>query len=247
VPTRARIVYKHRQEMQLEPVEQEASRQRDAVPVVVVHDRPRLRGVLHQWSAAAAFGAGAVLVGMCRTPRAMLAAGVYAASLLTLLTISATYHRLDWKPRARERMRSLDHAAIFVLIAGTYTPLGLLAVGGAAGTRLALFAWACALIGILKSVVWSHSPKVVTAALAVAVGWCIVPYLGEVGRALDAVQLALVFGGGLFYTSGAVAYATRRPNPVPGVFGYHEVFHACTLVAAALHFAAVARMVKAAG
>ena len=208
--------------------------------------KPRLRGVIHQWAAVVAFVAGALLVYFAPGIRSSVAAAVYSLSLLTLFSVSATYHRIHWGPRARLHMRRLDHAAIFVLIAGTYTPVALIALGPGDGTRLCVLAWSCAAVGIVKSVLWAGSPKWVTAAVAVAAGWCIVPFLSAVGRALDTTQLILLFGGGIFYTLGAVAYASKRPNPVVGVFGYHEVFHACTVVAAAMHFAAVATIVRGA-
>jgi hemolysin III len=209
-------------------------------------EKPRLRGVIHQWAAVGAFVAGVALVCIAPEIRRSVAAAVYSLSLLTLFSVSATYHRINWGPRARLRMRRLDHAAIFVLIAGTYTPVGLIALGPGDGTRLCALAWACAAVGIIKSIFWSGSPKWVTAVLAVAVGWCVVPFLSAVVRALDTTQFWLIFGGGVFYTVGALAYASRRPNPVVGVFGYHEVFHACTVVAAAMHFAAIATIVRGA-
>ncbi|MDI1436439.1 PAQR family membrane homeostasis protein TrhA [Polyangium sorediatum] len=209
-------------------------------------EKPRLRGVIHQWAAVVALVAGVALVCITAGMRRSVAAGVYSLSLLTLFSVSATYHRVNWSPQARLRMRRLDHAAIFVLIAGTYTPVALIALGPGDGTRLCTLAWACAAVGILKSVFWSGSPKWVTAAIAVAAGWCIVPFLSAVGRALDTTQFVLLFGGGIVYTAGALAYASRRPNPVVGVFGYHEVFHACTVIAAAMHFAAVVKIVRGA-
>jgi len=208
-------------------------------------EKPRLRGVLHKWAAFAALVAGVVLVYIAPDLRSSVASAVYSLSLLTLFSVSATYHRVNWGPKARMLMRRLDHAAIFVLIAGSYTPIALIALGSTEGTRLCTFAWACAVVGIVKSIFWSGSPKWVTAVIAVAAGWCIVPFLGAVGRALDTTQLVLLFGGGIVYTLGAVAYATKRPNPVVGVFGYHEVFHACTIIAAAMHFAAVVDIVRA--
>jgi hemolysin III len=209
-------------------------------------EKPRLRGVLHQWAAVGAVVAGAALFYIAVGIRSSVASAVYSLSLLILFSVSATYHRVNWGLKARMRMRRLDHAAIFVLIAGSYTPIALIALGGGDGTRLCVLAWSCAAVGIIKSIFWSGSPKWVTATLAVAAGWCIVPYLSAVARALDTMPLFLLFGGGIVYTVGALAYASRRPNPVVGVFGYHEVFHACTVIAAALHFAAVAWIVRGA-
>jgi hemolysin III len=207
--------------------------------------KPRLRGVLHQFAAPAALGAGLVLVSMAPGPRSATAAALYALSLVVLFAVSATYHRVDWSTRGRAWMRRMDHASIFVLIAGTYTPVALIGLPEASGNSLLLAIWGGALLGVLQSLFWVHAPKVLTAVLAVAVGWTLVPWLGEVRRALGAGELALIFAGGVAYTAGALAYALKRPDLKPGVFGYHEVFHALTLVGAALHFAAVLRLVRA--
>jgi hemolysin III len=213
----------------------------------VAVEKPKLRGVLHQFAAVGALGAGAVLVSMAPTPRAAAAAALYAFSLVVLFSVSATYHRVDWAPRGRAWMRRMDHASIFILIAGTYTPIALLGVSGAAGDSLLLAIWCGALVGVLQSLFWVHAPKVVTAALAVGVGWTLVPYLGDARRALGVVELSLILAGGVAYTAGALAYALKRPDLRPGVFGYHELFHALTLVGAGLHFVVVLRLVRAAG
>lgn len=210
------------------------------------HEKPRLRGVIHQWAAVIAFVAGIGLVSIAKERRHAIAAAVYGFSLVTLYTVSATYHRVHWEPPARRLMRRLDHAAIFVLIAGTYTPVALIAMNPEDGTNLCALSWICAAVGIVKSIFWSGSPKWVTAAIAVAAGWCVVPYMGAMGRALDGAQFFLYVGGGVVYTLGALTYAAKRPNPVPGVFGYHEVFHALTVVAAAMQFAAIVMVMRGA-
>ncbi|WP_426754031.1 PAQR family membrane homeostasis protein TrhA [Myxococcus sp. Y35] len=210
-------------------------------------EKPRLRGVLHQFAATGALGAGCVLVSMAPTDRAAAAAAVYALSLVALFAVSATYHRVNWSTRGRTWMRRMDHASIFILIAGTYTPVALLGISGAVGNRLLAVIWAGALAGILQSLFWIQAPKVVTAAMAIAVGWTLVPYLDEARQALSGPQLALILAGGVAYTAGALAYALKRPDLRPGVFGYHELFHAMTLVGAGLHFAVVLRLVRAAG
>ena len=202
--------------------------------------------MLHQFAAAMALGAGGVLVSMAPTPRAAAAAALYAVSLVVLFSVSATYHRVDWSPRGRAWMRRMDHASIFILIAGTYTPIALLGVSGAAGDSLLLAIWCGAFVGVLQSLFWVGAPKVLTAALAVAVGWTLVPYLEEARQALGVTELSLILAGGVAYTTGAVAYALKRPDFRPGVFGYHEFFHALTLVGAGLHFAVVLRLVRAA-
>jgi hemolysin III len=210
----------------------------------LVVEKPKLRGVLHQYAAACALGAGLVLIAVAPTTRAMIAAALYAFSLMTLFTVSATYHRVNWSVSARAWMRRMDHASIFILIAGSYTPIALLGLPEATGNGLLLVTWGGALLGVLQSLFWVHAPKVVTAVLAVGVGWTVTPYFSEVRGALGATEFALILGGGAAYTLGAVAYAAKRPNLWPGVFGYHELFHALTLVGAGLHFAAVLKLVR---
>jgi hemolysin III len=212
----------------------------------LVAEKPKLRGVLHQYAAPCALGAGLVLVTVAPTSRAMIAAALYAFSLMTLFTVSATYHRVNWSVQWRAWMRRMDHASIFILIAGSYTPIALLGLPEAAGNGLLLVTWGGALLGVLQSLFWVHAPKVLTAVLAVGVGWTVTPYFGEVRRSLDTTEFALLLIGGAAYTLGAVAYAAKRPNLWPGYFGYHEVFHALTLVGAGAHFAAVLKLVRAA-
>lgn len=208
--------------------------------------RPRLRGVLHQFAAAAALGAGLVLIAMAPSGRAAFAAALFSMSLVALFSISAAYHRIVWSVQARARMRRLDHASIFLLIGGTYTPVAMLGLPQATGNGLLLASWAGTLLGISKSLFWANAPKPLTAALAVALGWLGVSYFDEIRRAVDAVDLALLIAGGVVYTLGALVYAAKRPNPTPGVFAYHEVFHALTIAGAVLHFTAVLHLVRAA-
>ena len=161
------------------------------------------------------------------TRRAVL---IYTLSLATLFGVSAAYHRPTWQPRARQWMRRLDHAAIFVLIAGTYTPL-CLGLPLAEASTLRAFVWTGALLGVLQSMLWVTAPKPLIAVLYVALGWSIAPYVTTVYRAVGAAPLALILVGGVVYSAGAVVYAKKRPDPVPAVFGYHEVFHALVIVA----------------
>lgn len=208
--------------------------------------KPLLRGVSHEIAAAVALAAGVALVLLAPTDRARAAAAVYGASLFALFAVSALYHRPTWSPRARALMRRLDHSAIFVLIAGTYTPFCLL-LGGRQGNLLLALVWAGAALGVLKSIVWVEAPKALVAALTVALGWAVVPTLPALRALLGGAGVGLLLGGGALYTLGAVIYATRRPDPFPRVFGYHEVFHALVVAAAALHFAVAARAVLAIG
>jgi hemolysin III len=208
--------------------------------------KPRLRGTLHQWGAVFTAGAGMVLVATAPAGRPRLGAAIFALTLCTLFAVSALYHRVTWEPAARARMRRLDHASIFLLIAGTYTPLAIVGLPSGLGGTLLCWIWAGAFLGIAQSVFWISAPKAVSAALAVAVGWMIVPYFGAVRAVLGGVATTMLLVGGIAYTLGALAYAFKRPNPVPAVFAYHEVFHGLTLVAAVLHFAVVLSMMRGA-
>lgn len=206
--------------------------------------KPLLRGVSHEIAAGLALAGAVVLAVLAPSTRGRIGAAVYGASLVTLFTVSALYHRPNWAPRARLLMRRLDHSAIFLLIAGTYTPLCLL-LGGTTGHRLLAGVWVGALLGVVQSVAWPRAPKPLVAALAVALGWAVVPVLPTLTGAVGTAGLVLLGGGGALYTLGAVIYATGRPDPFPRVFGYHEVFHALVIAAAALHFAVVAGAVQA--
>ncbi|HTN51669.1 MAG TPA: hemolysin III family protein [Anaeromyxobacter sp.] len=208
-------------------------------------EKPLLRGVSHEIAAAFALLAWIGLAAAAPSSRGRTGAIVYGASLFTLFAVSALYHRPTWGPVARLRMRRLDHSAIFLLIAGTYTPFCLLL--GAAGTRLLVVVWAGALLGTVRAVAWPRAPRVLVASLYVLLGWAVVPVLPALGARLGAWPLALLGAGGIVYSLGAAVYAARRPDPFPRVFGYHEVFHAMVIAAAALHFAAVARAVLSLG
>jgi hemolysin III len=203
--------------------------------------KPRLRGVSHQWAFVASLVAGAALIVAADTPRATLAVAVYALSLSALLGTSALYHRVDWRrPAVRRWIRRLDHSMIFLLIAGTVTPFALLVLDGPLARAILIAVWAAAAAGIVVELVWIEAPKWVTATVYLAVGW-----IGAVGFPSIVARAGLGAGalialGGALYTVGAVIYARQRPDPNPAVFGYHEIFHACVIAAAAAHFVAVA-------
>jgi hemolysin III len=207
--------------------------------------KPLLRGVSHQVSFFVAIVATAALVRSAPSRAGALAALVFGATLVLLFGTSACYHRIDWTPRARARMRRLDHAAIFLLIAGGYTPLFSLveAPGGGHGALSAI--WAAASVGVVKSLLWPHAPKWLTAALCVAIGWMVV--FQVVGRAplVGAGCVALLVVSGVTYSVGALVYAAKRPDPSPRVFGYHEIFHLLVCLASAFLYAHVARVLAA--
>jgi hemolysin III len=208
--------------------------------------KPALRGVFHEVAAALALAAWVILARDATPGPARLAALVYGATLFGLFATSALYHRPAWSPRARAWMRRLDHSAIFLLIAGSYTPLCLL-LGGATGRAFLGIAWGGAALGVAQSVLWVRAPKPLVAAIYVLLGWVALPVVPALLRALGGGAVALLAAGGIAYTVGAVVYATRRPDPIPRVLGYHEVFHALVVVAAALQLAVVARAIRALG
>ena len=205
--------------------------------------KPRMRGVLHQITAFVALIAAVWLVKAAPSSKAAWSAGIFGASLVALLGISAAYHRREWKPVARMRMRRLDHSAIFVLIAGSYTPFCLLGMPDPLGREFLAWIWGGAAAGVVQSVLWPTAPRVLVAALCVAFGSVVVIQWDVLIYALPTSGVVLIAAGGVAYIIGAICYSAQRPNPVPGVFGYHEVFHALVVVGAALHFVAVAQVV----
>jgi hemolysin III len=208
-----------------------------------VRRRPRLRGVVHQYAFFVALAFGVALVAAADGATARLSALVFAASVAAMLGASALYHRVVWSPRPRRWMRRLDHASIFLLIAGTYTPFGLLALDGAWRVTILTIVWSGALAAIVLKLAWIDAPRWVAAVVGVVLGWVGVVALPQLYGAVGVPPLTLVAIGGALYTAGAVIYALRRPDPVPSVFGYHEVFHVLVVAAAACQYVAVALFV----
>ncbi|MDQ6915019.1 MAG: hemolysin III family protein [Actinomycetota bacterium] len=203
--------------------------------------KPRLRGVSHQWAFFVSLLTGLALVLSAPGGKATLAAGIYGASVAALFGTSALYHRITWASEAARRwMRRLDHSMIFLLIAGTYTPFALLSLSGGLATAILIAVWAGAGAGIVLKLVWIDAPKWLVALIYVTLGWVAVAAFPQLYDSLGVTAVAMVAAGGVLYTAGAVIYATRRPDPVPAVFGYHEVFHALVIAAAALQYAVVA-------
>jgi hemolysin III len=206
--------------------------------------RPKFRGVLHQYAFFVSLLLGAALVLGADGGRARLAAIVFAATVSAMLGISALYHRVIWPPGPRRWMRRLDHAAIFLLIAGTYTPFGLLALDGAWRVSVLAVAWSGALAAIVLKVAWIDAPRWIAAVVAVALGWVGVVAVPEIHGAVGLGALVPLALGGVFYTAGAVIYARKQPDPVPAVFGYHEVFHGLVVAAAACQYVSVALVLQ---
>jgi hemolysin III len=193
-----------------------------------VPDKPRLRGVLHQYAFFVSLVSGTLLVLLAAATRAAVAAAIYAASVSALFGVSALYHRVTWTPLARRRMRRLDHAMIFLLIAGTYTPVGLLVLHGTVA-------------GIVLELAWTRAPRWLGGTVYLALGWVAVAAVPQLFARLGVAGGLLLVAGGLAYSAGAAVYALRRPDPAPAVFGYHEVFHLLVIAGVAAHFLAISR------
>jgi hemolysin III len=202
-----------------------------------------MRGWLHFWSFTVSIAACATLIAVSAAlvgGGAALATSVYSVTILGLFGTSALYHRRTWRtPRSRAVMRRLDHSMIFLFIAGTYTPVAALAMGAATARWVLIVVWAGALAGVILKTVWPHAPAWVGVPIYVALGWVAVFVLPAMLTGGGVAALVLILTGGLLYTVGAVMYATRRPNPWPATFGYHEFFHAATVLAAICHYIAI--------
>ncbi len=205
--------------------------------------KPRLRGVLHQYAFffAALLCTGLVLV--AEGARARVGASVYAAGVCGLFGVSALYHRRAWSPAAARWMRRADHSMIFCFIAASYTPFALLVLDGTLALVLLVVVWSGALAGIVMKLVWLDAPDWFGTLVYVLLAWTTAAAGPALYGALGPLRTALLMLGGVLYTVGGVIYARQRPDPVPAVFGYHEIFHVLVVVAAATHFAVVADVV----
>lgn len=199
--------------------------------------KPTWRGWIHAATFPVAIVAGVVLIVVSEGAAAKWAAAVFMATSLLLFGNSALYHRFDWSPRVKVVLKRIDHANILLLIAGTYTPLAVLALPPQKGTVLLILVWSGALLGILFRVFWIHAPRWLYVALYLLLGWAAVMYLVDLLNA-NVAMMVLVIVGGLLYTGGAIVYALKKPNPWPGHFGFHEIFHVCTVLAFLCHWTA---------
>ena len=201
--------------------------------------RPLLRGVLHEVAFVVAALVG-IAFGAALDGRRLVAAVVFATSAAAMLGASALYHRRMWGPRARLWMRRADHAGIYLLIAGTYTPVGLLSLHGTMQRVVLTVVWAGAAAAILLKFCWVGAPKWLSVVLGIALGWVGVAAMPQLAHSAGLVAVILLAVGGIAYTAGAIVYGLKRPDPFPRVFGYHEVFHAFTLVALSCQYVAIA-------
>lgn len=205
--------------------------------------KPLLRGVLHQVAFFVSLAVAPLLILGADGGRARLAAAVFAGSVAACFGASALYHRVTWTPRVRLWMRRVDHAGVYLLIAGTYTPVSLLVLRGAWRPTILAIVWTGAAAAIVLKFVWVGAPKWLAAAIGIALGWVAVAALPQLISHIDPVGVTLLVAGGLAYTAGAVVYARRRPDPAPTIFGYHELFHALTIVAVVCQYVAIALFV----
>ncbi len=207
--------------------------------------KPRMRGWLHTYAFFVALAAGVVLTTLAATTgdrsgwKAALACAIYSVTVCGLFGTSALYHRRVWSPRGFQIMRRLDHSMIFVFIAGTYTPLSVLTLSHTRAIVILSVVWGGAVLGVGTKLISPNAPRWISAPIYVALGWVAVAVLPDIAHGGGVPALVFLLIGGAIYTTGAVFYALRRPNPWPRTFGHHEFFHACTLVAALSHHLAI--------
>jgi hemolysin III len=200
---------------------------------------PRLRGALHAGAFPLALAAGGVLIAVAPGQTARLGAAIYTLTSALLFGVSAAYHRRRGPARVRDLLHRCDHANIYLIIAGTYTPLALLALHGDVRVVVLAVIWAGAAAGAVFRVAWMHAPRWLYTSLYLALGWVALAVLPQLARGAGLGVVILIAAGGVLYSLGGVVYALRRPDPLPGWFGFHEVFHACTVAAYAAQYAAV--------
>jgi hemolysin III len=203
--------------------------------------------VLHQGAFVIAVALAPLLIVGAEGGRRRLAAAVFAGSVAACFGASALYHRVTWTPRVRLWMRRIDHAGVYLLIAGTYTPVSLLVLRGAWRPVVLTIVWVGAIAAIVLKFVWVAAPKWLAAAIGMALGWMAVVALPQLIARLRPAAVILLVIGGLAYSVGAVIYARRRPDPAPAVFGYHELFHALTIVGVACQYVAIAFFIVRSG
>ena len=234
----------------LERVSDRMDRARDRASELVADTiaevKPRLRGWIHAATVPLAAAAFVVLISLSPTAATKLGSTVFAASAVMLFSVSAVYHRGTWSPRVKVLLRRFDHANIFVLIAGSYTPFAILFLHGSARTTLLVVVWVAALSGMFFRVFWTDAPRWLHTPLYMALGWTAVFFIPSFvdgsepfGGTVAVTVLVLVAAGGVLYTVGGVVYGFQKPDPWPRWFGFHEVFHSFTIAAFVCHYVAV--------
>jgi hemolysin III len=218
-------------------------RSREVASDVVTAAKPRLRGWLHAVTSPLALASGIVLIALAPTGAGRAAAVAYCVTSVVLFTTSAIYHRGQWSPVAEGRLKRLDHANIFLLIAGSYTPFGVLALKGDARVAVLSAVWGTALLGVAFRVFWVNAPRWLYVPLYIGLGWAAAFFVPQLLHGAGVAAFVLIAVGGLLYTFGGLVYGLKRPNPSPRWFGFHEIFHACTVAAFACQYIAASMVV----
>ncbi|WP_137119855.1 PAQR family membrane homeostasis protein TrhA [Segeticoccus rhizosphaerae] len=224
--------------MSSQPTTPDAPRS-ERLDAVVAAVKPRLRGWIHAGTFPLALAAGIVLVCLAPTTKSRIAAAVFGLTAAMLFGTSAVYHRGTWSPRLQGLLKRLDHSNIFLIIAGTYTPFALLLLPAHDAKELLLIVWSGAVAGVLFRVFWVGAPRWLYTPIYVALGWVAIFYFGPFLQHGGVALVTLIAVGGFLYTLGAIVYGTKKPDPSPRWFGFHEIFHAFTVAAFAAHYIAV--------
>jgi len=198
--------------------------------------KPLLRGHFHQAMFFITVGACALLIAKSSTPKEYIATSIYSVGALLMFGISGLYHRINWKPDARFFMKKLDHSAIYIMIAGTFTPICLLSLPEESGRNLLMAIWGITFVGIIQSIFFVNLPKYISAIIYMIAGYMILPYLSVLTLTLGLTNVILIAVGGVIYSLGAISYGLKKPAMSPMIFGYHELFHIMVCLGATLHF-----------
>ena len=228
-------------------IQERAHHASEVAHAIIEEVKPRLRGFLHVAIAPVTLAAGLVLVLTSAPGVARFGSAVFAASALLLFSVSGALHRGRWTPVTNRLLTRLDHACIFLLIAGSYTPFTLLLLEGTEQVVMLSIAWGGALLGAIFRLTWTTAPRWVYTPVYIALGWASIFFVGDFLSRGGVTVVALIAAGGLLYTIGGVVYGLRRPNPFPSWFGFHEVFHAFTVVAFAAHYTGVTVLTHSVG
>lgn len=207
--------------------------------------KPLLRGHIHQAMFFVSIGASSLLISKSHHPTERLGLIVYCLGLLAMFGVSALYHRITWNPKQRAFFRKLDHAAIYIMIAGSFTPLAYATLSADSQKSLLLTIWIVAFIGFIQCLFFVNIPKIVSALLYMLAGYTVLPYLSEMKLALGTEKIWWIAAGGIIYSIGGLFYGLKWPKISPNVFGYHELFHALVTIAAVIHFIVINSIVLA--
>ncbi|MDA9315654.1 hemolysin III family protein [Gammaproteobacteria bacterium] len=198
--------------------------------------KPLLRGYFHEWMFFISIGACIPLISKSTNPNELIATIIYSIGIFMMFGFSALYHRINWRPKVLKVMRRLDHSSIFIMIAGSFTPICLLVLPDKLGLQLLLIIWIIAGIGIIQTVLFTNTPRMVRAGIYLIAGYMAIPYLSVLSSVMGFTNYALTVAGGTIYSVGAIGYGLKFPDFSPKYFGYHEFFHILVSVAAILHF-----------